>query len=71
MLDLMHLLYTSLQEEIFDQQHIEAFVEFFYCKLKSALEKLDCDFESFPSLQEFQLEFTKKMFYGNRQFLSL
>lgn len=61
----MHLLYTSLQEEIFDQPHIEAFVEFFYCKLKSALERLDYDIESFPSLEEFQLDFTKKMFYGS------
>lgn len=60
----MHFLYTSLREDLYDQQHIETFAQFYYYELKSVLQKLNYDLQSFPSLHKFQLDFVKKMFYG-------
>lgn len=60
----MHFLYTSLQEELYDPQHIEAFAQFYYYELKDVLQKLNFDLQSFPTLHEFQLDFVNKMFYG-------
>lgn len=71
MLDLMHLLYTSLQEELYDQRHIESFAQYFYYELKNVLQKLNYDLKNFPSLHEFQIDFVKKMFYGKSSTVSV
>lgn len=63
-LDLLHLLYTSLREELYDQRHIESYAPIYYYELKKVLQKLNYDLNSFPTLHQFQLEFVKKMFYG-------
>lgn len=63
-LDLIHFLYTSLNDELYCQDEIEGFVQFYYDELKETLKKLDYDFANFPSLQEFQIEMLRQSFYG-------
>jgi hypothetical protein len=60
----MHLLYTSLNDELYFQNEIEGFVQFYYDELKGSLKELEYDFVSFPSLQELQIEMLRQSFYG-------
>lgn len=66
-LDLIHLLYTSLNDELHTQEQIETFVQVFYYELKEMLIKLDYDLKNFPTLHQFQLQFFGKLFYGENQ----
>lgn len=66
-LDLIHLLYTSLNDELYTQAQVERFVQVHYYQLKSTLQKLEYNFVNFPSLQQFQIEMFRKSFYGKTQ----
>lgn len=63
-MDLIRLLYTSLNDELYSQEEVEMFVQEFYYELKRNLEKLDYDLIHFPTLQDFQIEMIRKLFYG-------
>jgi Ecdysteroid kinase-like family len=67
-LDLIHLLYTSLSDELYNQDYCETFVQTYYIDLKNMLSKLGYDFANFLTLQEFQIEVFRKSFYGGLRF---
>lgn len=63
-MDLIHLFYTSLNDELFNRESIETFVQYFYNELKELLVRLEFDLMEFKSLEDFQKEMTRKSFSG-------
>lgn len=66
-LDLLYFLFTSLPDEL-KISKMDELVQFYYYELKNFLEKLNYDMKKFPSLQNFQIEYLRKYFYGKKIF---
>lgn len=62
-LDLEYFLFTSLPDSIRGEK-MEEMLQYYYYNLKDLLERLNYDISKIPTLHGFQLEFLKKLFYG-------
>jgi thiamine kinase-like enzyme len=62
-LDLHYFLFTSLPDDIRESK-MDELIQFYYYELKSFLQKLNYDMSNFPTLHGLQIEFLRKMFYG-------
>jgi Ecdysteroid kinase-like family len=67
-IDLLYFIFTSSIDEV-RQSKVMHLTQHYYYELKFVLKRLNYNFETFPSLQEFQLQIMKKFFYCEINFL--